>query len=50
LSNLEYGSESDNSRDKLRHGTDGRGERNVQALLDEGEVDKIIEMKGLMTQ
>jgi len=50
LSNLEYGTEKDNSKDKLRHGTDARGERNASSLLGEDEVDEVLEMKGLMTQ
>ena len=50
LSNLEYGTEKDNSKDKLRHGTDARGERNASSLLSEDEVDEVLEMKGLMTQ
>lgn len=50
LSNLEYGTEKDNSKDKLRHGTDARGERNASSLLSEDEVDEVLEMKDLMTQ
>jgi len=50
LSNLEWGTEKENSEDKLRHGTDARGERNASSLLGEDEVAEVLEMKGLMTQ
>lgn len=50
LTNLEYGSQSENSKDKLRHGTDARGDKNASALLNEREVRKILQLKGRKTQ
>jgi predicted DNA binding protein len=50
LSNLEYGTEKQNSKDKRRHGTDARGERNASSLLSEEEAVEILELKGQMTQ
>jgi hypothetical protein len=50
LSNLEYGTEKENSKDKLRHGTDSRGERNSSSLLNEDEVQEVFDLKGEMTQ
>lgn len=50
LANLEYGTEKENSKDKLRHGTDARGERNASALLSEDEVLEVLELKGQWTQ
>lgn len=50
LANLEYGTEKENSKDKLRHGTDARGERNASSLLSEDEVHEVLELKGLWTQ
>lgn len=50
LSNLEYGTEKENSADKLKHGTDARGERNASALLSCDEVEEIVDMRGRMTQ
>lgn len=50
LSNLEYGSQKDNSKDKLRHGTDSRGEKNAASLLSEEEVREILQLKGRMSQ
>lgn len=50
LANLEYGSQGENSMDKLRHGTDARGGKNASALLNEREVRKILRLKGSKTQ
>jgi hypothetical protein len=35
---IRWASPAENAADKLRHGTDGRGERNVRAKLKEGQV------------
>lgn len=50
LTNLEYGSQGENSADKLRHGTDARGAKNASALLNEREVRQILRLKGRKTQ
>lgn len=41
LPNLEYGSQTENNRDKIGHGTDPRGERNAASLLTADEVREI---------
>jgi len=50
LTNLEYGTQGENSADKLRHGTDARGSKNASALLNEREVQEILRLKGQKTQ
>ena len=50
LSNLEYGTQRENSKDKLRHGTHARGTNNASALLSPHEVKQILRLKGEMTQ
>ncbi len=50
LSNLRYGTHQVNMDDKYIHGTHGMGERNTQALLSEKERNKILRLKGEMTQ
>ena len=50
LSNLRYGTHQVNMDDKYIHGTHGMGERNTQALLSERERNKILRLKGEMTQ
>lgn len=50
LSNLEYGTYLDNSRDKRRHGTDQVGERNSQAELGLRQAKRIYKLKGKKTQ
>lgn len=50
LSNLRYGTHQVNMDDKYIHGTHGMGERNTQALLTERERNKILKLKGQMTQ
>lgn len=41
LSNLKYGTSSENQQDRLRHGTDNRGEKSGKAKLKKKEVIKI---------
>ena len=49
-SNLRYGTHQVNMDDKYIHGTHGMGERNTQALVSEKERNKILKLKGQMTQ
>lgn len=50
LSNLEYGTPSQNQRDRIDHGTDDRGERSVSAKLTASDVLKIRELRGVLSQ
>lgn len=45
LSNLEYGSQKENNEDKVKSGTDPRGERNAASLLTAKEVRTIRKLK-----
>jgi hypothetical protein len=44
LSNLKWGTIKENSRDRIRHGTDARGEKNANAKLTKLDVDEILRM------
>lgn len=44
LSNLRWGTRSENHLDKRKHGTSAHGERNPQSKLPEQEVKKIVEL------
>lgn len=50
LSNLKYGTQKDNLKDKHRHGTSQRGARNSQALLTSTQAKGIYALKGQVTQ
>ena len=50
LSNLKYGTQLDNTKDKRRHGTSQRGSRNSQALLTSSQAKAIYALKGEVTQ
>jgi hypothetical protein len=45
LSNLEYGSQKENNKDKIGHGTDPSGERNAASLLTAKEVRDIRKLR-----
>lgn len=45
LDNLRWGSQSENARDKVAHGTDARGGKNKNAILNQELVDWIKESK-----
>jgi hypothetical protein len=50
LSNLEYGTQKENSKDRYYHGTHGVGSKNSQALITESEAKAIMKLKGVQTQ
>jgi hypothetical protein len=45
LSNLRWGSESENQMDRVRHGSSNRGSRHGNAKLSEAEVEEILSAK-----
>ncbi len=47
---LDWKTKKQNQADRLRHGTDGRGDRHHSAKLTTDEVREIIGLKGTMTQ
>ena len=47
---LRWATQADNAADKVRHGTDARGERQWQAKLTEDDVRRIRRLRGVMTQ
>ncbi len=50
LVNLRYGTYLANHKDKYKHGTHGKGEKNSRALINRRQAREIYRLKGRMTQ
>jgi len=50
LANLRYGTYLANHRDKYKHGTHGKGEKNSRAILSKRQARDIYRLRGKMTQ